>query len=566
MSLGAVPAIDGILLKNITDLIEDNAQISNLPSLMIKWAFIYAIWAMVVNLGYRIYDYIYLQTLTLVKGNVLNILYEEIQYNNLKFFQDNLAGNITNRMTEISRSIEMVFAIFNEKILNKTALIFFSFITIYFVHNILGFLFLIWVISFIGISALFSKRVKTYSNLYARKKALVAGRIVDIITNIFSVRIFNTHKSERLYLSESVDEMIESDKVMQRFMLKLRSCLGIFCAIMIFCIVYYIGVFRSNMSIGVGDSILILTVCMTVIDHMWDLSQEVGDLFEEIGAFDQINSLIDTTSYLQNLDKKDSERKEKQNILNLSEGEIKFENVGFRYHKNINQDLFKNKNVLIPGKSKVALVGFSGAGKTTFINLITRLHEIESGNITIDGQNIKNVSLDSLRQQITVIPQEPILFHRSIKDNILYGKKNASMEEIIKAAQLAHIHDFIISLPNGYDSLCGERGNNLSGGQKQRIVIARAILKDAPILILDEATSNLDSNTENLIQDSFDYLMKDKTVIIIAHRFSTILNADKILVFDKGQIVGEGKHNELLKTCDLYRNLWSSQTRNFISS
>jgi ABC-type multidrug transport system fused ATPase/permease subunit len=235
---------------------------------------------------------------------------------------------------------------------------------------------------------------------------------------------------------------------------------------------------------------------------------------------------------------------------------IEFKNVTFRFHNNDNS--FENKSVFIHPRERVGLAGFSGSGKTTFTNMISRLYEIESGHILIDGQDIGKVSLDSLHKNISIIPQEPILFHRTIRENILYGDPTASEEEMIEAARSAYIHDFIIGLPEKYDTICGERGNNFSGGQRQRISISRAFLKKAPILILDEATNSLDSYTENLIQESLQKLMLGKTVIVIAHRLSTLLHMDRILVFANGHIVEDGSHELLRKDGVIYKMLWDN--------
>ena len=220
--------------------------------------------------------------------------------------------------------------------------------------------------------------------------------------------------------------------------------------------------------------------------------------------------------------------------------------------------------MIIPGGQKVGLVGFSGSGKTTFVNLIVRLFDLSSGVIKIDNQNIKEVTQSSLRENIGFIPQDPILFHRSLMENIRYGNVNASDDEVIQAAIKAHAHEFITLTKDGYHSLVGERGVKLSGGQRQRISIARAILKNAPILILDEATSALDSVTEAYIQDSLAILMQGKTVIIIAHRLSTLLEMDRILVFDQGKIVEDGTHLELLAKNGLYKILWGAQVGGFL--
>ncbi|MDK3155659.1 ATP-binding cassette domain-containing protein [Kamptonema cortianum] len=248
--------------------------------------------------------------------------------------------------------------------------------------------------------------------------------------------------------------------------------------------------------------------------------------------------------------------------LSLTRGEITFDKVHFQYKGA--EPLFQQKSATIQPGQKVGLVGYSGSGKTTFVNLILRLYDVASGHIMIDGQNIQEVTQDSLHRVIGMIPQDPSLFHRSLMENILYGRPGATQKEAMEAAKRAHAHEFIESLSEGYDSLVGERGVKLSGGQRQRIAIARAILKNAPILILDEATSQLDSVTESYIQDSLWELMQGKTTIVIAHRLSTLLHMDRILVFDKGKIVEDGTHNDLLTKGGLYKTLWDAQVGGFL--
>jgi ATP-binding cassette subfamily B protein len=246
----------------------------------------------------------------------------------------------------------------------------------------------------------------------------------------------------------------------------------------------------------------------------------------------------------------------------VSQGHIEFSKVKFQYHGAYS--LFQNKSVTIDAGQKVGLVGYSGSGKSTFVNLILRFYDVVEGQILIDGQDISKVTQESLRRAIAMIPQDPSLFHRSLMDNIRYGRLTASDEEVIAASQKAHADDFINVLPEAYEVLVGERGVKLSGGQRQRIAIARAVLKNAPILILDEATSQLDSVTESRIQDSLWELMQDKTTLVIAHRLSTLLHMDRILVFDKGHIVEDGTHNELLNIRGLYKTLWDAQVGGFL--
>ncbi|WP_342225952.1 ABC transporter ATP-binding protein [Rickettsia endosymbiont of Urophora cardui] len=553
---GMIPAVDSILLQKIIDLIEsfsdDNAH--NLLSSMIYWAVFYALWWEGINIAYRSYDYLYLKTMPVIKGKILNELYNYTQYHSHKFFQDNLAGHISNRITETARSFEMIISIFGEKILRKLAIIAFALVALYSVHYIFATIFIIWITVFLGLSVLFSGNINRYSLNYARSQSLVAGSIVDAISNINAVRMFTSHKFERQHLETRVENAVADEQTMQFFMFKLRYALGTSCSLMLFVMIYYLSTLRSELAITIGDCVLVLTLCINVSDNIWDLTQEIGDMFEQVGAFNQGLSLMGP-HIITDI--------ENASPLDIKDGIIEFRNVTFNYHHNNN--LFRNKSVLIPSKQKVGLVGFSGSGKTTFISLITRLHDIEDGMILIDGQNIKNVTQDSLRKAISLIPQEPILFHRTILENIRYGRKEASFEEVVEAAKAAHIHEVISKLPEGYDTMCGERGNNLSGGQRQRVIIARAILKNAPILILDEATSSLDSETESLIQESMEYLMQNKTVIVIAHRLSTLLNMDRILVFDKGSITEDGGHSELLKNSKLYQKLWNSQVKGLIT-
>lgn len=545
-----IPTIDSILLKNITDLIESitDEQVKQIPLLMISWACIYAIWWQTVNLIGRGYDYLYLKTIAVLKGKVIDELFNYTQHHHHRFFQNNLTGNITNRITDAARSFELFFAHINEQMIRKLSLMIFTIITMYTVHYKIANVFSIWVGLFITISLLCSKTIHAYSSNYAKNRAILAGNIVDSISNIFIVRMFSAHKFERKYIHESTKNVVISDQKMQWFMFKLRVVIGSSCAVMIFIIIYYLAILRSQLLITIGDCVLVITLCLTVVDDLWDMMQEFGDMFEEFGTFSRSMTLIDEYQL------KDIQY---ASTLKVNDATIEFKNVTFQYLHNDN--LFKNKSILIPGNHKIGLVGYSGSGKTTFVNLIARLYDIEDGSICIDNQDIKYVTQESLRNNISIIPQEPILFHRSILENIKYGQSEAPMDEIIAATKAAHIHNMISALPNGYDTICGERGNNFSGGQKQRIVIARAILKKAPILILDEATNSLDSETESVIQESLENLMKDKTVLVIAHRLSTLLNMDKILVFDKGNIVAEGNHHELLNNNEIYTKLWNLQ-------
>lgn len=293
-----------------------------------------------------------------------------------------------------------------------------------------------------------------------------------------------------------------------------------------------------------------VSVSLLIINEARNLSRRLLDFFEYLGNVSNgVNTIIVSHELVDHPDAVPAK---------FSNGEIEFRQVNFSYAEG--KQVFDGLSVKIPARQRVGLVGYSGSGKTTFINLILRTYDVQGGEILIDGQNICKVTQDSLHAQIGLIPQDPTLFHRSLIENIRYGHVDASDDDVVAAAKQAHAHDFIVSQSEGYQALVGERGVKLSGGQRQRIAIARVMLKNAPILILDEATSSLDSMTEESIQTSLETAMQDKTAIVIAHRLSTIAHLDRILVFDTGRIVEDGTHDELLELKGAYYQLWSRQT------
>jgi ATP-binding cassette subfamily B protein len=303
-----------------------------------------------------------------------------------------------------------------------------------------------------------------------------------------------------------------------------------------------------------GDVAFVLSTTINLIYLLWRVGMEFPAVYREIGVCHQALALVQEPHGL--VDAPGAVP------LVVERGEIVFSDVYFQYHPG--QNLFAGKNITIAAGQKVGLVGFSGSGKSTFVNLILRLYDLEGGAILIDGQDIAKATQDSVRAQIALIPQEPVLFHRSLRENIAYGREGASEAEIVAAAVAAHCHDFIMKTEHGYDSMVGERGVKLSGGQRQRIAIARAILKDAPILIFDEATSSLDSVTEAAIQDSLRAMMEKRTTVVIAHRLSTLMSMDRVLVFRDGVIVEDGGHAALLAQGGHYAQLWRMQVGGFL--
>jgi len=296
-----------------------------------------------------------------------------------------------------------------------------------------------------------------------------------------------------------------------------------------------------------GLAIMLIEAARGLSRSFLEFFEYLGNISDGVSVFVQSHEIVDKADAA---------------VLQVDRGEISFVDVSFVYPEGLH--IFEHLNVRIEPKQQVGLVGFSGSGKSTFVNLVLRLFEPSAGVINIDGQDILGVTQDSLRENVSMIPQDPQLFHRSLMENIRYGRLDATDDEVIEAAKKAHAHDFILQTELRYDSLVGERGVKLSGGQRQRIAIARAILKNAPILILDEATSSLDSVTEKKIQLGLENLMQGRTVVVVAHRLSTISHMDRILVFDEGKIIEDGSHQQLLQANGHYAHLWNMQAGGFL--
>jgi ATP-binding cassette subfamily B protein len=411
-----------------------------------------------------------------------------------------------------------------------------------------------WIAGYVLISFVLAMRAKVYAKEFASARSNVSGKIVDSVTNILNTKMFSRLSFERDYMREQLNFEVQKARDTFWFMEKMRWFQFIAALILQVGMLYLAVNKWLSGSISVGQFAMVTSLSLLIINDARGLSRRFLEFFEYLGNIsDGVSIMI-----------KDQEVKDliEAKRLQVHQAIIDFNNVSFKYAEG--KEVFKNLNLNIKGGEKVGLVGFSGSGKSTLVNLLTRLYDIHGGEILIDGQNISKVTQDSLREHISLIPQDPMLFHRTLMENIRYGKIDATDDEVIAAARLAYAHDFVQELPQKYDSLVGERGVKLSGGQRQRIAIARAILKNSPILILDEATSSLDSKTEKLIQKGLDNLMKGKTVIVIAHRLSTISHMDRIVVFDNGRIVEQGTHNELLDRNGHYCMLWSMQAGGFL--
>ena len=500
------------------------------------------------NLAWRLNNYVSLKSLPNLKADIINQASDYVHNHSFKFFQDNLSGWISNKIADLANNTDSLITTSRSVFQDFLTIISAIFIS-YLVNPLFSLVYLIWTLIFIRAAFYFSKAIQPFSKAFAESRSHVVGNVVDSFVNAINVILFARNKYENQYLRISLNDMVVKDKELQKKLMQygfIMSGLTISVQAVTIILLLYFG---SRGFLTIGDFALIFMLTLSVLDNVWGFTETFFKISEQYGIFKQALQFISQKHEIIDL--------ENALPLKVENGIIEFSKVRFFYTET--QKLFEDKTLIIHGHEKVGLVGYSGSGKSTFVNLITRTFDIESGSILIDNQSIQSVTLQSLRENIAFIPQDPTLFHRNLIDNIRYGKLEASDEEVIAAAKKAHVHEFVIEFPLGYQTLVGERGIKLSGGQRQRIAIARAILKDAPILILDEATSSLDSVTEYLIQDSLQFAMKNKTVIIIAHRLSTIKAMDRIIVFDKGRVVEEGTHDYLMNSGEIYKNLWKTQ-------
>ena len=472
----------------------------------------------------------------------------------MSFFQNEFSGRISTKVMQTALSVrETVMKLFD--VLNYVIVYFSGTLVIAASSDWRLMLpFIAWIVGYIWLLWYFIPKLRIASEAQADARSLMTGRVVDSYTNIATVKLFSHHEREEKFAREGFENFQKTVHTQMRLVSKFSfsvyfsNCLLLFAVGSIGLLLWQKGdILVGAVAVGIG---LVLRLNGMAQWIMWEMSA----LFENIGIVeDGMHSIAQDRLV---------EDKPNAKELVVSHGDIRFENVGFHYGKG--KGVIENLNLEIKPGQKVGIVGRSGAGKSTLVNLLLRFHDVETGRILIDGQNIADISQESLRANIGVVTQDTSLLHRSLRENIMYGRPDASQDEMLKAVQDAQAEDFITGLRDqngrvGYDAFVGERGARLSGGQRQRIAISRVILKDAPILILDEATSALDSEVEAAIQENLTRLMRGKTVLAIAHRLSTIAEMDRLIVMDKGKIIEDGSHEELLHKNGVYASLWHRQ-------
>ncbi|MCC5632067.1 ABC transporter ATP-binding protein [Nostoc sphaeroides] len=488
------------------------------------------------------------------RQHIVRSLYAYLQHHSHRYLSSSFSGALAHRISEtslgVTQTMQMLITEFMPVIIVYTV----TTILLYRVYPPLAGFVGMWAVLFISISFWLATRCRIYSRKAAAARSETTGIIVDAVTNLNSSRLFARLGFERRYLNEQLRDELKEVRKSNWYSERIRWFQFISAAVLKIGTLYYSLSLWSQGTIATADFVVATSLSLLIISEARNLSKRFLEFFEHVGniangvfTIVQPHEIIDRDSAIAH---------------SITQGQIEFRQVNFSY--SLGKKVFDNLSITIQPGQRVGLVGFSGSGKSSFVNLILRQFDPQSGQILIDGVDIRDMTQDALHSQISLIPQDPSLFHRTLIENIRYGRIDATNEEVVEAARQAYAHDFIAQIKEGYDSLVGERGVKLSGGQRQRIAIARVILKDAPILILDEATSSLDSITEKAIQDTLDLAMDGKTVIVVAHRLSTIAHLDRILVFDQGRIIEDGTHAKLLARRGAYYRLWKMQAGGFL--
>jgi len=501
----------------------------------------------------RLADAIQVRTRPRLRQTVTRDLFHYLQYHSHGYLSENFAGALAHRVGEASQGVaQTIFSVIME-FWPTVVVLAVSLVLLFGAHQGLGIGFLVWAVVFVSVSAWLSTISQKHSSRASSERSATTGFVVDSVSNLGSVRLFSRSLHERQLLENCFQREMVHIRRANGFNERVRWFQFTASAFLKGGTLAFSLHLWSRGRIDVAAFVMSTSLTFLIINEARNLSRRFLEFAEHVGAVE--NGVHTIVRPHELVDRHDAR------VLENPRGRLEFRAVDFSYSPETR--IFQGLDVRIPAGQKVGLVGRSGSGKSTFVNLILRLFQPQGGAVLLDGEDIRGFTQDSLRRNIGLIPQDPVLFHRTLRENIRYGRSDASDEDVEAAARKAHAHEFIAGMNGSYDAFVGERGVKLSGGQRQRVAIARVLLKDAPLLVLDEATSALDSVTEQAIQETLRNEMDGKTVLVVAHRLSTIAHLDRILVFENGRIVEDGSHAELLSRRGAYSQLWRRQSEGF---
>ena len=492
-------------------------------------------------------------------GDVSNFtresLFRYLLQHSQQFFQDHFAGSLANQIRRVAEAGNQIF--WGSFVQAFIPTVIYSLVSFFLLFNIapsLAYSLLGWIVGLLAVVAFLSYRSVALNYASSESYSALSAVTVDAVSNASAIKLFSHQHQELQRFNHYQEDLTDRWKRAALFQDLIWGAFDVAVALLMVTFSWLIYQKWQQQQLSVGDISLIIVLIAQLCSQTVETVYHITMFYEHFGTIKEGLSKITRPIEL-------TDAPGAQPIV-VPKGEIVFDQLCFSYKSG--RDVFDSLSLTIPAGQKVGLVGFSGAGKTTLCQLLLRNYDLNSGQILIDGQNIATVTQDSLRAQIAVIPQDTSLFHRSLAENIGYGRPDASMEEIVAAAKAAEAHEFIMTMPAGYETMVGERGIKLSGGQRQRIAIARAILKNAPILLLDEATSALDSVTERLIQTALNHAMAGRTTIVVAHRLATLTNLDRLIVLEHGQVIEDGSLSELLARNGRFAQLWQMQAGGFL--
>jgi ATP-binding cassette subfamily B protein len=541
------------LINAITSAVAAHASFA---TAILPWMLLLASIWLGSTIAYRSYEAIDVATSPRMRALAQKYLFTYLMGHSPRYFQENFAGKLGQKVKQAGQATIGILNILAFEMVRVAMLMLVGGVLMFNAHASYAVVLAIWAVVYLAIVVALARRCVVLSKALSNEISTSTGRLIDAIANADLVRAFAKAEYERRFISHFLSDEMNASRRLRTFLILMRSFMAVATLALLLGLVALAGMDALSGAISVGAFAMIFFLAQQIIRSVQELSYRMLDYFEQLGTLSEALELVSQKHEI--VDAPGAKP------LIVRDGAIRFEHVKFSHPDGL--QVFEDLNLAIRPGEKIGLVGPSGAGKSTLVKLLRRQFEPQAGRILIDNQDIAHIAWDSLNEAIAEVPQAAGIFHRAVRDNIRYARPDAAESDVSRAAAQAHAHEFISGRASGYDTIVGEQGIKLSGGERQRVAIARALVKDARILVLDEATSSLDSESEHLIQEALWTLMQGRTVIAVAHRLSTIAGMDRVIYLDAGRIVEDGPHRELLAKGGAYARLWNRQMGGFINA